>query len=239
MITTTGLISSIEYSPSGDVVVLHVKVSEPFSFAEGQFMLLQVLIDGKIVKRSYSICSTNQYLQESQTISFSIKRKDNGVFSTWATKSVKEGMSMTMTWPLGKFLDKWLSRNYLFVSIGSGLSPCLSIYDHLIRTDSYDKIANLFGERKLDHIPLSVLNSYTKMDNRVYNQICLSREMHTSYDTIMRPGYVQGAISDALAFLATDDLMVFICGLPTMCDEVRDILLSKWIPKERLIIEKY
>ena len=97
MITTTGLITMIDYSPSGEVVIIHVQISEPLSFAEGQFMLLQTLIDGKIVKRSYSICSTNQDLQDSQIISFSIKRKEFGVFSTWATKVAKPGMQITMT----------------------------------------------------------------------------------------------------------------------------------------------
>ena len=111
--------------------------------------------------------------------------------------------------------------------MGSGLSPCLSIYDHLIHTDRYDKIANLFGEKNIDHIPHSVLASYTKMDDRVYNQICLSREMHTSHEKILRSGYVQEAIYDALAFLATDDIVAFVCGLPAMCDDVRDILLTK------------
>lgn len=97
MLTTTGVITTIDYSPSGDVVILHVQVTEPLSFAEGQFMLLQTLIDNKIVKRSYSICSTNQDLQDRQIISFSIKRKDNGVFSTWATKVARPGMQITMT----------------------------------------------------------------------------------------------------------------------------------------------
>ena len=52
MITTIGLITTIEYSPSGEVVIIHVQVSEPLSFTEGQFMLLQTLIDGKLVKLS-------------------------------------------------------------------------------------------------------------------------------------------------------------------------------------------
>lgn len=239
MITTTGIITHIDYSASGEVVIIHVQVTEPLSFAEGQFMLLQTLIDGKIVKRSYSICSTNQDLQDSQTISFSIKRKENGVFSTRATKAAKPGMSITMTWPLGKFVDKKISKNYLFISVWSGLSPCLSIYDHLIATWDYNKIANLFGEKKLEHIPDSVLSSYTKMDAKIYNQICLSRELSTSHPDVMRPGYVQWAIDDALQFLWTDDISVFVCWLPAMCDEVRDILLAKWFPKERLVIEKY
>jgi len=70
------LITSLDYSVSRDVVILHVQVTESFSFLEGQFMMLQTLIGDKIVKRAYSIYSTNHQLQDSQIISFCIKRKE-------------------------------------------------------------------------------------------------------------------------------------------------------------------
>jgi uncharacterized membrane-anchored protein len=76
MMTTDGLIIDIHYSLSKDVVIIDVQITDPFSFLEGQFMMLQTLIGDKIVKRAYSIYSTNQQLQDSQTISFCIKRKE-------------------------------------------------------------------------------------------------------------------------------------------------------------------
>lgn len=238
MITTTGVIKNIDYSPSGEVVILHVKVTEPFDFVEGQFMLLQTLIDGKIIKRSYSISSTNQYLQDHQIISFSIKRKENGVFSTRATKVAKSGMSITMTGPLGKFIDRGLSKKYLFISVWSGLSPVYSIYTHLLRTGAYAKMVNLFGEKTIEHIPLQVLVDYSIQSDMIYNQICLSRQKNISDTVTMRSWYVQGAIDDALLFLG-DDIMIYVCGMPSMCDDVREILLWKGIEKERICIEKY
>jgi len=42
-----------------------------------------------------------------------------------------------------------------------------------------------------------------------------------------------------LVFLDTQDMTVFVCGLPAMCDEVAQILQDKGIDKSRLIIEKY
>jgi NAD(P)H-flavin reductase len=55
----------------------------------------------------------------------------------------------------------------------------------------------------------------------------------------MKKGYVQDVLDDALQFLETQDITVFICGLPAMCDDVAQILQHKGIEKQRLIIEKY
>jgi ferredoxin-NADP reductase len=239
MLTTQWTIHHITHSPSGDIVIITCQVEEVFTFFEGQFMVLQTLIDDKIVKRSYSIYSTNQQLQDTKTISFCIKRKDQWVFSTRATQVAAVGMQITMTWPVGRFVDDSASRNYLFISVGSGLSPCFSIYQQLIRTDQYDKIANLFGERVLDHIPWEVLDAYSIQSDKIYNQICLSKEEKIPAYAGMTKGYVQTGLDDALAFLGTQDVTVFICGLPVMCDEVSQILQDKGIEKRRLVIEKY
>lgn len=237
MITTQWLITSLDYSASRDVVILHVQVTEPFSFLEGQFMMLQTLIGDKIIKRAYSIYSTNYQLQDSQIISFCIKRKDWWVFSTWATQVAKEGMQITMVWPLWKFIDTGLSKNYLFISVGSGLSPCFSLYQQLLQNWNYNKIANLFGERYVEHIPSEVLDKYSLQNDKIYNQICLSKEKNI-WDT-MRHGYVQDGLDSALQFLHTQDITIFICGLPAMCDDVATRLLNKWFEKNQLIIEKY
>lgn len=237
MITTNWLITAIDYSASEDVVIIHTQVTEPFSFLEWQFMLLQTLIGDKIVKRSYSIYSTNSQLQDSQIISFCIKRKEAGVFSTWATKEAKEGMQITMTGPLGKFVDNKKSDKYMFISVGSGLSPCYSVYMDLLQKNSYAKIANLFGERYLSHIPTEVLESYSIQNEKVQNQIFLSKEENIWLN--MKSGYVQWGLDSALEFLWTHDITVFICGLPAMCDDVAAQLLAKWLTKENLIIEKY
>ena len=237
MLTTQWTIHHITHSPSRDVVIITCQVEEVFTFFEGQFMVLQTLIGDKIIKRSYSIYSTSQQLQDTKTISFCIKRKDQWVFSTRATQVAAVGMQITMTWPVGRFVDDGASRNYLFISVGSGLSPCSSIYQQLIRTDQYNKIANIFWERYLDHIPWEVLDAYSIQSEKIHNQICLSKEQNIWSG--MRHWYVQSGIDDALAFLGTQDVTVFVCWLPAMCDEVAQILQDKGIEKRRLIIEKY
>lgn len=89
------------------------------------------------------------------------------------------------------------------MSVGSGLSPCFSIYMHLLATSNYDKMVNLFGERYLDHVPEEVLTHYSLQDDKVKNMIYLSREeMSDKLQAIsLRSGYVQDGLDDAIKFL--------------------------------------
>lgn len=261
MIKTLWTITTITYSPSHDVVIFTVRPEEIFSFAEGQFMMLETEIDGEMVMRAYSIYSTNRQLQEDKTISFCIKRKESWVFSTRATQQAAIGTKMKLTWPVGRFVDSKKSRNYLFISVWSGLSPCYSIYQQLLQSSEYDQIATIFGERYLAHIPEEVLDAFSIQSDKVSNQIFLSREENLPFTMHHSPfikGYVQDGLASAFQFLwllkdwetlnlqstkipnhQNSNITIFICWLPAMCDDVRDKLLAYGIPRDRLIIEKY
>lgn len=262
MIKTTGTITDTKYSSSGDVVILTVRPEELFDFSEGQFMMLETQIDGEMVMRAYSIYSTDRQLGEEETVSFCIKRKESGVFSTRATQQARVGWKMKLTWPVGRFTDDEKSMHYLFISVGSGLSPCYSIYQSLLHSGRYDKITNIFGERYSSHIPDEVLDAYSIQTDKISNQIFLSREEENSqslprstagqviHNSQFIKGYVQDGLSSALDFLwllendkvpshHNTNITVFICWLPAMCDDVRDKLIDYGIARERLIIEKY
>ncbi len=255
MIKTTGTITDTKYSSSGDVVILTVRPDELFDFSEGQFMMLEAEIDGEMIMRAYSIYSTDRQLGEEETVSFCIKRKESGVFSTRATQQARVGWKMKLTWPVGRFTDDEKSMHYLFISVGSGLSPCYSIYQSLLHSGRYDKITNIFGERYSSHIPEEVLDAFSLQTDKVSNQIFLSREEENvefkiQNSKFIKSGYVQDWLASALTFLwmlenakvpshQNTNITVFICGLPAMCDDIRDKLIDYGIARERLIIEKY
>lgn len=254
MIKTLWTITATTYSPSRDVVILTVRPEELFDFSEGQFMMLEAEIDGEMIMRAYSIYSTDQQLGDDGTVSFCIKRKESGVFSTRATQVATIGTKLKLTWPVGRFTDDEKSMHYLFISVGSGLSPCYSIYQSLLHSGRYDKIANIFGERYSSHIPEEVLDAFSIQTDKVSNQIFLSREEENLQSIIHNSqflkGYVQDWLSSTLTFLwllendkvpshQNTNITVFICWLPAMCDDVRDKLIDYGIARERLIIEKY
>ena len=269
--TTTSLtISHIDYSPSGDVVMMYCRHSDmhwneveessnsvsfigiqddKIWFQAGQFMLLTATIEDKVIKRSYSIATTPQLLSEQWLIGFSIKRVEDGVFSTRATQLAKSWNTLTMTWPLWHMTDDEVCDDYLLISAGSWLSPVYAIYHSLLHSSRPVRIANIFGERYFSHILPDVhhdrvtsaslvpsLHSGWLASPHIYSQCFLSQDEHKWYCC----GRVQLWLSNALDRLATTQIKVFICWAPEMVDDVRLRLVDEyWIDPTSIKFEKY
>lgn len=245
--TTTSLtISHIDYSPSGDVILLYCKTNNTpeWWFKSGQFMLLTATIDDKVIKRSYSIATTPPLFSDQWLIGFSIKCIEGWVFSTRATQVAKPGDTLTMTGPLWHMTDDESMDDYLLISAGSWLSPIYSIYHSLLTSSRPIRIANIFGERYFSHILPCVhhdwvVSSWAKAKAPIidiYSQCFLSQDEHDGY-TI---GRVQLWLANALDRLATTQIKVFICWAPAMVDEVRSLLIAEYgIDPLNIKFEKY
>ena len=72
----------------------------PFTFLPGQFLTYSAEIDGKTVRRSYTIASSAAQTADVET---TIKREDGGVFSEYMHDQIKEGDSLEVLAPSGAF----------------------------------------------------------------------------------------------------------------------------------------
>lgn len=245
--TRSTIIDTIEYSPSWDVVMLYLRPkldgdeNKNSIFQAGQFMMLATDIDNKRMQRPYSIASSPLQYVEEWLVAFSIKRVEWGVRSTRACIQAKQWDIITMTWPVWHLIaTKQQSAKYLFVSVGSWLSPIYSLFrDIVIDTNTYIRIANIFWERSFDHMLPSVHKTWTKSYANVQTQLFLSQDEHVWYTK----WYVQDWLANALNFLSSsqqyDDIKVFLCGKPAMVDDVQQRLHNIWFQKNQIIFEKY
>ncbi len=62
-----------------------------FNFKAGQFLTLRATIDGKDVRRSYSISSSQNSYAQNGTLEVGIRPVQGGVFSNWAATQLKVG----------------------------------------------------------------------------------------------------------------------------------------------------
>jgi len=244
-------IAHIAYSESWDVIdisldcrVLYddmiVKWHDPATiFAPWQFMVLGTQINGEDIKRSYSIATTPLLFVQKKEIWFSIKRVDKWVFSTRITQQARPWMLVSIMWPFWHLVDTKKSWSYLLVSVWSGLSPIYSIYNSLVQSGNYDRIANIFWESYQNHImPHVITERKEKKTETIVSDIYLSREQHPWFKT----WYVQKWLRHALDFLHIQDmnsLSCFLCGKPEMVDDVRQRLAQAYVPSDRIFFEKY
>lgn len=96
-----------------------------FAFQPGQFITLDLVIDGRAIQRCYTVSSppTRPHL-----ISITVKRVPGGPVSNWLHDNVFAGTKLQVKAPLGGFtLRAPTAPKYLFLSAGSGITPVMSM----------------------------------------------------------------------------------------------------------------
>ncbi|MCD8537288.1 MAG: FAD-binding oxidoreductase [Burkholderiaceae bacterium] len=79
---------------------------DAFDFEPGQFLTLRAQIDGKDIRRNYSISSARSRLRNRGELEIGIRPVEGGLFSNWAAKSVKPGDKISVLPPDGRFVVK-------------------------------------------------------------------------------------------------------------------------------------
>ncbi|MBS0232043.1 MAG: 2Fe-2S iron-sulfur cluster binding domain-containing protein [Proteobacteria bacterium] len=96
-----------------------------FRFRPGQFITIEVEIDGQVINRCYTISSPPT---RPDTLSITVKRKPGGKVSNWLHDNLKPGMTIKALGPSGEFgASLHPSTKYLFLSGGSGVTPLMSM----------------------------------------------------------------------------------------------------------------
>ena len=142
-------ISAIEQLTKDSVAIsfdLPQSLASKFTYRQGQHLTLKADINGEDVRRSYSIC---QSVLE-QKLQVAIKRIDQGIFSNFANEQLKVGMTLEVMPPQGHFyteLNPDNSNHYLFLAVGSGITPILSHIRSILAVEPKAKVTLVYGNK--------------------------------------------------------------------------------------------
>jgi 2Fe-2S type ferredoxin len=112
---------------TGDVKTFRFVADPPklFRYFPGQFVTLEVPIDGKIIRRSYTISATPS---RPHAISVTVKRVEGGQISNWLHDNLQVGSTLFLNGPNGTFTCLPHDTGpYLFISGGSGITPVMAM----------------------------------------------------------------------------------------------------------------
>ena len=127
-------------------------LKEEYKYRQGQFLSLQMNIDGNRVRREYSICSS-PYLDEPMTIAS--KRIPGGYASKYLYENLKEGDTIEVFPPQGKFFTDLNPENekfYFLVGGGSGITPLYSIIKSILKVEPKSKVILYYGNNEEEDI---------------------------------------------------------------------------------------
>jgi ferredoxin-NADP reductase len=110
-----------------DVKTFLFEAAQPalFQHEPGQFVTLQLQIDGHSVGRCYTISTppTRPHL-----LGITVKRQPGGLVSNWLHDTMAPGQRISAEGPFGVFtIGRHRSAKYLFLSGGSGITPVMSM----------------------------------------------------------------------------------------------------------------
>ncbi|NEP47359.1 MAG: FHA domain-containing protein [Moorea sp. SIO3C2] len=216
-----------------------------FSYKPGQFVTLDLEIDGKPVKRSYSISSAPS---RPYTLEITVKRVPApadtpdvpaGLVSNWLHDNIKVGSEVRLNGPMGKFTCADHSANkLLFISAGSGITPMMSMSEWLCDIGADVDMVFVHSARSLKDI--------------IFRQkLELMAALHPNFKpaiTTTRPeldqawwGY-SGRLNQAMVQqMAPDfrDRIIYVCGPNPFMAGVKDMLAGLDFPMENYYEESF
>ena len=137
-------------SLTDDAVAVTLEVPEDlideFRFLPGQHVTVRAQIDGKDVRRSYSIsCPPGN-----RHIRVGVKRVPTGLFSTYATSALRAGDSLDVMPPVGDFTlgtANLAGRHLVAIVAGSGITPVLSMISTALAAEPTCEFTLIYGNR--------------------------------------------------------------------------------------------
>ncbi|WP_298723133.1 hybrid-cluster NAD(P)-dependent oxidoreductase [uncultured Oceanisphaera sp.] len=206
-----------------DVCTFTFGMGQPvlFFFKPGQFVTLELEIEGERVMRSYTISSSPSI---PYSFSITVKRVPGGVVSNWLHDSLQPGDQLAVHGPVGQFncLD-YPADKVLLLSGGVGITPVMSMARWWFNTDSeVDMVFAHSARTPSDMIyghELEYMSS--RIDNFRLHLICERIDVGQSWS-----GY-RGYMGRSMLELIAPDFLereVFCCGPAPYMKAVRNLL---------------
>lgn len=188
--------------------VFEDSLSRSFDFKPGQYVSFKFDIDGKIVTRAYSICSTPT---RPHNLQVTVKRVPGGLVSNWLNDTMKPGVSVEIADMGGAFNYIDLpSRKPLFLSGGSGVTPVMSMLQYVTDVMEDTEVTFVHFSRSPEDI---IFRDQLEFMNRRFNNLTVHLVVESSGEAPF-DGHL-GRINLELMHSLVPDLNereIFMCG---------------------------
>ncbi len=199
-----------------------------FNYQSGQYLTLNATIDGKEVRRAYSLSSA----PHENHWSVVIKAVESGVFSNYAM-TLRAGDILEVAAPEGLFFHEVASTSaqiYLGVAAGSGITPIISIIKTVLETESESTFALIYGNQSISQ------TIYYEQLNDLKDQYGDRFTVRYSFSREERDGELFGRVTKGnLNFFLKQDCVdyafakAYLCGPEEMITMTTDNLIEKEI----------
>lgn len=211
-------------------------VNDTLEFAAGQYVIMHVPAEDKVLRRLYSIASPTSVKDKFVLI---VELLPDGIASKFLMQ-LPIGSSVTFQAPAGMFVLRSEPNDVnVFIATGTGIAPVLS----MLKEESIKDVENfLFWglPTSRDVYLLQELENVKKNVPKFTYAVCLSREGQP------RAPFVAGRVQASLVKLfeqlgasKASRAKFYLCGSHKMVEEVVNMLKERGIPKEHIFHERF
>jgi ferredoxin-NADP reductase len=209
--------------------------SIPFTFLPGQFLTYSAQIDGKTVRRSYTIASS---AAQTAYVETTIKREDGGVFSDYMHDKIKEGDLLDVMAPSGAFTFSGKEADsVVLIGGGVGITPLMAAIRYLFDIAWPGQVHLVYGAQTTEQfIFRDELEYLQRRMNNLHVAATMARAAGTSWMGS------EGQITADFLTRAVPDLArrrVHLCGPPGMMQAIKKTLGELGVPSEQIKTEAF
>lgn len=212
------------------------------NYKPGQFLTLIATVNGKEVRRAYSLCSS-PFVDEDLVVT--VKRVDQGLMSNWLPDNLKVGSKLRIMEPMGQFTTEYdakRKRHVFMFAGGSGITPMMSLIKSLLLQEPESIVSLIYCNRDIDSIIFKAeLEKWeTKYEGRLH-------VIHILDNAPMNwQGYSGLLNHDMLSKLlervpdwGNDKTTYLMCGPEGMMKNVETLLAERHIPQDKIFKESF
>lgn len=221
-------VKTFRLEAKGDLVL-------PFTYYPGQFLTLALEVEGKVVKRSYTIASTPT---QSHFCALTIKREDMGIVSRHLHDTIKEGDLIQASGPNGKFtFTGEEAESIVLVAGGVGITPMMSVIRYLTDIGWHGEIFLLYCCRTTsDFIYREELEQLQVRNANLNVSAFMTRAAGTVWMGF-KGRFSAEVIGRMIPEVTTR--RIHICGPPAMMDAVVEMFRELQVPEELIKTEAF
>lgn len=215
-------------------------LQDEFDFLPGQHLPIEIDIDGKPVRRTYSICS----VPGDGLLKLGIRVQTGGLFSGYVAESLQVGDVLQVMPPFGQFhasIDPANRKSYLAFASGSGITPILSIISATLEQEPGSSFLLFYGNRRQN--TTMFIDDLFALKNRFTGRLQLyflftrEEQEYSIFGGRLDAGKTAELYETFCSGLAPDE--AFICGPDTMISTVRSALGELGMGDAAIHVERY
>jgi ring-1,2-phenylacetyl-CoA epoxidase subunit PaaE len=235
-------VKEIIHETKDAISIVFEQPSTKVDYKSGQFLTLIVPVQGKEVRRAYSLCSSPFVDAD---LAVTIKRVEKGLMSNWLPDNLKKGATIKVMEPMGQFTteyNKSNKRHIIMFAGGSGITPMMSIIKSILTQEPESITSLIYCNRDVDSIIFK--NALEKLETTYEGRLHV---IHILDNAPMNWQGYSGLLNhemltklfERIPEWGIDKTTYLMCGPEGMMKNVETLLDARHIAKDKIYKESF